>query len=135
MSELLVATLSLVHPGFLVEGFCQMFLNPSPFANVPPIRVVVDANFRRDKRPGTTQFVVVADPDDGFFLGGQFFHGLMPRLHFPLVSSTYRRVTHLSNGNLKAVIHLELFIRVERIRHPGEHCIDARTPLSPLTHP
>ena len=105
-----------------------MFLNLSPFANVPPIRVVVDASFRRDKRSGATQFVVVADPDDGFFLGGQFFHGLMSRLQVPSVSTTYRCVTHLSNRDLKAVIHLELFIRVERIRHPGKYCVDARTP-------
>ena len=101
--------------GFMVELQCQCSLEGSSLANGFLFRVLVQASFGHHQGSGTTEFILVADTDDGCFLLRQCFEGWVARLGTAFSTSS------------------KLFVAVERLRQTIEQSVKASPSFAPFS--
>ena len=99
--------------GFILEVPSEGSLQGPSFADAIVVRVLVHASFGDHEGSGTTEFVIILDADDRFFLHCQYVHGGMAGFATTGSAFALRRMMNLCDGHLKGIVHFKLFVAVE----------------------
>ena len=108
-----VATGTEGYLGFILEVQSEGSLQGPSLPNGFQLGVLVHASFGDHEGSGTTEFVIILDADDRFFLHCQYVHGGMAGFATTGSAGTLRRMMNLRDGDLKGIVHFKLFVAVE----------------------